>query len=278
MTGFSFLFRELLGSIRAQSGFLFTLTALFIFISIATFAVLLLIGNATPSDEPLGIGADEIAASLSPRLSAERVNDLYLQIREREDVASISFRFAEELSPGSTGGRLFIRATSAETAPAILAMVESLNGITSVEGGDPTPPAESVGISPAVRIGLLAGLVASVILALVLARGGYRALLRTFHGEIRIIRLSGTPERTIAMPVAALGLFLGLLTGLLLIVGIYLGLYAIGDTASAITGAETAGRVFGVTAAGFVLSLLLGSLIGLLGASLLSSKELAGRG
>ena len=273
MSGFSFLFRELLGSIRARSALLLSAASVLVFVSIASFATLLLLGGASPSDEATGIGPDEIVASLSPRLSAETVDDLYLEIQARSDVSSISFRFAEEVSPGSTGGRFFIRATSTEAAPEVLSAVEALDGITEATGGEPLPPAADVGLSPAFRIGLLVALVASIVLGLVLAREGYRALLRAFQGEIRIMRLSGTPERTIAAPVAALGLLLGLLTGLLLVVGVYLGLYAAGDSTSSITELQSAGRVFGVTAAGFVLSLLLGGLGGLLGASLLSGRE-----
>jgi hypothetical protein len=273
MSGFPFLFRELLGSIRARSALLLSASSLFVFVSIASFATLLLLGGTTPSVESSGIGPDEVVASLSPRLSAEAVDGLYFEIQARSDVSSISFRFAEEVSPGSTGGRFFIRATSAEEAPAVARAVEALDGIMAVTRGEPAPPPAKVGLSPALRIGLLVALVTSIVLSLVLARGGYRALLRAFRGEIRIIRLSGTPERTIAAPVAALGLLLGLLTGLLLVVGVYLGLYAAGDSAATISGVENGGRVLGVTAAGFVLSLLLGGLSGLLGASLLSARE-----
>lgn len=273
MSGFAFLFRELLGSIRARSALFFSLASLFIFVCTATFALLLLVGTATPPQPAGDLGADEIVASLSPRLSADAVNALYLQIRQRPDVAAVSFRFAEELSPDSTGGQLLVRATSAETAPGLLSAVQSMEGITTVVGGGPQRPEPEFGLSRTVRLGLLIALVAGIVLSLVLGRIGYLALLRAFHGEIRILRLSGTPERTIVLPVVALGVLLGLLTGLLLVVAVYLGLYALGEVASAASGLEDASRVLGVTFAGVVLSLLIGGLLGMLGASLLSSKE-----
>jgi cell division protein FtsX len=273
VSGFAFLFRELLGTIRTRSALLFSLAALSVLLCTAMFALLLLVGTAVAVEPSEGLAADEIVASLSPRLSADAVDALYLQIRERPDVSAVSFRFAEELSPGSTGGQLFIRATSSDVAPAVLAAVESMEGITNVAGGEPEPPKPGFGLSPTLRLGLLIALVASLVLSLILGRAGYVALLRAFHGEIRILRVSGSAERTIALPVIALGVLLGLLAGLLLVVAVYLGSYALGASASVAAGLDRAGRTLGVTCAGFCLSVLIGALVGLLGASLLSSKE-----
>lgn len=273
MSGFSYVFRELLGSIRARSAALLSLAALFVFVCIATFVALLLVGPEPSETGEAKLQANEIVASLSPRLSAEAVDELYLRIRARPDVSAVSFRFAEELTPGSTGGRLFVRAVSAEAAPTVFEAIEALAGITDVVGGEPAPAPEGIGLSPVLRIVLLVVLVASIALSLLLARSGYVALLRTFRGEIRIMRISGVPERAVALPVVGLGLLVGLLAGLLLVVGVYLGIYAAGDAASAVSGLQATGRVLGITVAGLLLSLLLGGLIGLLGASLLSSKE-----
>ena len=273
MSTFLFLFRELLGSIRARSAALLSASSLCVFVCLASFATLLLVGGTTDVVERGALGAAEIVVDLSPRLSAETVNGLYLQIRQRPDVASISFRFAQELSPGSTGGRFFIRTSSAEAMPGVLAAVAAMDGITEAEGGEVAPSSEGFALSVSARIGLLASLVLSVALSLILARGGYRALLGAFHGEIRIMRLSGTSERTIAPPIVGLGVLMGLLSGLLLVVGIYLGQYALGEATSGVSGLASGGRVLGVTFAGLTLGVLLGSLIGLFGASLLTSRE-----
>jgi len=273
MSTFFFLFRELLGSIRARSAVLLSASSLCVFVCLASFATLLLVGGTAGDGARGTLGAAEIVVDLSPRLSAETVNSLYLQIRQQPDVSSISFRFAQESSPGSTGGRFFIRTSSAEAMPDVLTAVAAMDGITQAEGGAAVPPSNGFALPASARIGLLALLVLSVAFSLVLARGGYRALLGAFHGEIRIMRLSGTSERTIAPPIVGLGVLMGLLSGLLLVVGIYLGQYALGEATSGISGLASGARVLGVTFAGLTLGVLLGGLIGLFGASLLTSRE-----
>lgn len=274
MSTFMFLFRELLGSIRARSGLLLTLSALFVFASLAAFAALLLIGGTVDEDvQSTTLGADEIVLHLSPRLSADAVNDLYVQLRQRPDVDSIAFHFAEEVSPGSTGGRFYVRAAAAEAMVDLVAVAETMNGITEIEAGEPMSEVPVFGLTGTVRIALLVSLIVCVALSLFLGRLGYRALLASFHSEIRVIRLSGASERAIILPVVGLGVMMGLLTGLLLIVGIFLAQYALGQTAGVVTSLGSDGRALGVSFAGLVLGLLLGSLIGLIGASLLTSRE-----
>ncbi|MGB2983934.1 MAG: hypothetical protein WBC63_08770 [Candidatus Bipolaricaulia bacterium] len=273
MSTFFFLFRELLGSIRARSATLFSAASLFVFVCLASFAALLLVGGVPNERGDAFLDEDEIEVHLSPRLSAEAVNDLYLEIRDRPDVASISFRFAQEVSPGSSGGRFFVRTASADATQGVLSAVELMSGITLAEAGTAAPSPGGFSLPSTARIGLLAALVLSVALSLVLARGGFRVLLGTFHGEIRVMRLAGAPERTIVPPVVALGILMGLLAGLLLVVGIYLAQYALGEGSHAVSELANSGRVLSVSFTGLILGLLLGSLIGLFGASLLSSRE-----
>lgn len=272
MSTLLFLFRELLGAIRTRSAVLFGAVILLVFVCLASFATLLLVGDGADGRPMESLDPDEIVVHLSPRLSAETVNTLYARIRSREDVASISFRFAEEVSPGSTGGRFFIRTTSAAAMSGVRDAVETMDGVTQVESGTGASAAPGLTLSASARLGLLVALVLSVVLSLALARAGFRALLRTFRVEIRVMRLSGTPERTIVPPVVGLGTLMGLLSSLLLVAGIYLGQYAIGDAAVAPRFAD-AGLVLGVTLAGLALGVLLGTLIGLFGASVLASRE-----
>jgi len=276
MSTFFFLFRELLGSIRARSGFLLTLSGIFVFVSLAAFAALLLVGGTDDATaDPVLLGPEEVILHLSPRLSADAVNDLYVELWQREDVRSVVFRFAEEVSPGTTGGRFYVRAVSSEATTALMELAETMNGVTQIEAGEATPVVQAVGLTPTMRIVLLAGLVICVAISLLLGRMGYRRLLSSFDGEIRVMRLSGTSERTIIFPVISLGVLLGLLTGLLLVVGIFLAQYALGEAAVGSGLAISGGHAVTVSIAGLVLGLLLGGLIGLLGASLLASREFA---
>jgi len=269
-----FLFRELLGSIRARTGFLLTLSGLFVFASLAAFAALLLIGgDADTREDPELLAPEEVILHLSPRLSADAVNDLYVELWVRDDVRSVVFRFAEEVSPGSTGGRFFVRAASAAATATLIELAETMSGVTEVEAGEPIPAPTPVGLTPTMRIILLVVLVACVAVSLLLGRLGYRRLLASFHSEIRVMRLSGASERAIVLPVVSLGVLLGLLTGLLLVVGIFLAQVALGNGTSGTVAVAFDGRALTVSMAGLILGLLLGGLIGLLGASLLASRE-----
>jgi len=273
MSEFLFLFRELLGSIRARSASLLALGGLLIFVCLGTFAVLLLVGGEGEPTREIGLGADEVVAHLSPRLSADAVNALYAEIQQREDVVSLAFRFAQEVSPGSTGGQFIVRTTSPDVTADVLESVRGMNGVTAAEAGTRPTAQPALALGGPLRMGLLGALVVSVVLSLVFSRSGFRALLGTFEAEIRVMRLSGVSERTIVPPVVALGTLIGLLAGLLLIVGIYLAQVGLGEGAAAVSELANGGRVLSVAFAGLVLGLLLGSLMGLLGASLLGSRE-----
>jgi cell division protein FtsX len=232
-----------------------------------------LVGSVTATNDEPPLDPDEIVVHLSPRLSANAVDDLYSRIRLRSDVAAVTFRFAEEVSPGSTGGRFFVRTTTIDARETVRTDLESMNGVTRVESHEGTPERNGFALPSSARLGLLLALVLSVVLSLVLGRIGFRALLGTFRVEIRMMRLSGTSERTIIPPVVGLGILMGLLSGLLLIAGIYLGQYAVGEGATDVPRLADSGLVLGVTFTGLVLGLLLGSFIGLFGASVLSSRE-----
>jgi len=92
MSTFFFLFRELLGAVRARSALYFSLSGLFILLCLCTFALLLLPPSSPAGAE--GPSPGEVVVRLSPRLAAATVDALYLQIRERSDVARIDFRLA----------------------------------------------------------------------------------------------------------------------------------------------------------------------------------------
>jgi len=250
MSTFFFLFRELLGAVRARCALYFSLTGMFILLFLCAFALLLL-----PASSPATTGAEnlspvEVVVRLSLRLAAATVDALYLQIRERSDVARINFRFAQEVNPGETGGYFFIEATSPSAANDIVQAVGALDGGSSVQAGEAADVQGGIAIDTSVRFGLLGGLVAFVVVSLIFARLGFSVLLRSFANEVRLMRLSGVSERMIYPPVVGLGVLVGLLAGLLLIVGIYLFQYA----------AE------GSTALASLLS-------GLFGVSILSSRE-----
>jgi len=272
MSTFFFLFRELLGSVRARSALYFSLSGLFILLFLCSFALLLLPASSREGGSEGGIPAGQVVVHLSPRLAAATVDALYLQIRERPDVARVSFRFAQEVNPGETGGYFFIEPASPDAAPAIVRVLEGLDGVSSVEtsGGDETDNASGIGIQT--RFGLLGGLVVFVVLSLLLARKGFSVLLRSFANEVRLMRLSGVSEWMIYPPVVGLGLLVGLLAGLLLIVGIYLFQYA-AEASAELSALMSGGYALAIAFAGLSLGIFIGGLCGLFGVSILSSRE-----
>ena len=273
-----FLVRELLGRVRAKSALYLALASLFLLLFLVTFAAFFLFSPArTDTQESINeLLAGEVMVRLSPRLSAAAIDALYLEIRDRSDVARINFQFARETDPEATGGRFRIEATSVDVVAVLVDEVRSLNGVTDVSWGvERDEP--GIFLSTGMRIGLLCGLVVTVMLSLVLARAGLRVLLESFAGEIRILRLSGLSERQILPPVVGLGLLIGLIAGLLLLVGLVLlrfGLSVSGsDTLDAIWGLATVGRTLGIGIGSLFLGILIGGLSGLFGASILSTRE-----
>ena len=258
---------------RARSALYFLLSGLFILLSLSSFAFLLLPASS-PTDPDVGSpSAGEVVVRLSPRLAAASIDALYLQVRERSDVKRIDFRFAQEVNPGETGGYFFIEATSPEAADDIAREMEDLDGVVGVETGEGGPPKSGgIEIEASVRFTILGGLAVFLGIGLFFARSGFSVLLRSFAGEVRLMRLSGVSERMIYPPVVSLGILLGFLAGLLLIMGIYLFQYAasgLEDIALLLSG----GRALAISIAGLSLGIFIGGLSGLFGVSILSSRD-----
>ncbi len=278
MNPFLFLFRELLGSIRARSALFFALTGLLLFVFLAVVGTFFLVPPSSPAEagEEAVLPIEEIRVHLSPRLSSATVDRMFLEIRAREDVGRVVFRFSQELDRDASGGVFVIGPTSPDVAPALVEALRSLNGVTEViERRSPGEPDRSP-LSTAARIGLLSSLVVTIALSLLFARIGYRELLRSFAGEIRLLRLSGISERTVVPLTVGVGVVIGFLAGLLLLVILYVLHYVVvsqGTPPAIFEGLTSGGRILGVSLINLLLGLVLGGLIGLFGAGLLGSRE-----
>ncbi len=276
MNPFLFLFRELLGSIRARSALFFALNGLFLFLFLGVVGTFFLVPSPETPSADGSLPIEEIQVQLSPRLSSASVDRMYLDIRSREDVERIVFRFSQELDRSASGGVFVIRPASPGAAPALVDELRLLNGVTEViERRSPGEPVRSP-LSTSVRIGLLASLVVTVALSLLFARSGYRELLRSFSGEIRLLRLSGISERMVVPLTVGVGILIGFLAGLLLLVILYVMHYVVisqGVPPRILEGLTSGGRIFGVSLINLLLGVVLGGLIGLYGASLLGSRE-----
>jgi len=162
---------------------------------------------------------------------------------------------------------------SAEVLDRLSEELLAMDGVVRVEG----PAAEfanlnGIPLPGALRIGLLAILALGLAGCLLSARYGFRALLRAFAREIRLLRLSGVSERTLVQPIVLLGVLLGFLAAFLLVL--------IGAVAHVITvagagflGVVQWGAVAQTGVLVVVLGIVLGGLVGLLGAGTLGGRE-----
>lgn len=278
MNPFLFLFRELLGSIRARSALFFTLTGLFLFAFLAVVGTFFLVPSSPSSDveDDDSLPIEEIQVYLSPRLSSATVDRMYLEIRGRQDIERVVFRFSQELDRDTSGGVFVIDPTSPAVAQQLIADMQSLNGVTEVVERRSQAEPDRSPLSTAVRIGLLSSLVLTIVLSLLFARGGYRELLRSFAGEIRLLRLSGVSERTVVPLTVGIGLLIGFLSGLLLLVILYVLHYVVvsqGAPPAVLEGLTSGGKILAVSLINLLLGTVLGGLIGLYGASLLGLRE-----
>lgn len=260
MTSFLFLERELLGAIRARSATWLSLALFTLFLFLACFAALFLLPDAD------GRGADEIVARVSPRLSPATINALFTRLQERSDLQKVDFNLPETVTSDRTAGTFTLVARPDADVDAIVESLRATDGITVVET---TTRARGIALSRGARLALLCGLVVCALGSLVLAREGFRALLATFRGEVRLLRLSGIAERQLLAAVIAAGLLVGFLAGLLLVLG--LALY--GVSSSDAEAAASVTRLVGVGGVSILLGVLMGGLMGLLGVGHLSSRR-----
>jgi hypothetical protein len=268
MSGFLFLERELLGAIRMRSGTLLLLTLVFLLLFLGCFASLFLLPAGSPLS-PGSLAPNELVAYVSPRLAPPSINALSLRLQERVDVQSVGYSLPDEITSERTGGHLHVIARSAADVAGLAAALRASDGILSVESSS---DAGGIALTQNVRIGLLCGLVVCALLALLLAREGFRSLLYGFSHEIRLVRLSGVSERRVVAAVEVTGLLIGVLAGVLLVLG--LALYALSISESAGSTLDVT-RVVAVGAVSLLLGALMGGLLGLLGAAHLASDRFA---
>ncbi len=271
-----FLFRELLGSIRAKSATYILFAGIFLFIFLASIACFFMIspGSVTRSTE--GQPIEEIRVFFSPRLSSATINQWFLDWRERDDIAALRFQFTEERD-GTASGGLFV-VTPADSALAST-LADEFRGIDGVDDVVEVPrefAIEGPSVSLVIRVILLVILVVTIVASLFCFRRGFQELLASFSGEIRMLRLSGVADRIVTLLIVALGILMGLLCGLLLLAALYL-LHRIAlsnvDAFLLLGGLQSGLRVLGVGMAGVGLGTILGGLSGLLGASLLHGRD-----
>ncbi len=276
MNRFFFLFGNLLGAVNTRIGTRLLFIVLLIFATLCIFASFFLVGTTTGQGNGPAIAPGELIVYLSPRLSSDEVESLYLQIREMPETRKINYHFAEEMGFDRAGGLFVIEAQNASAAASLQASMATVNGITGIDSATQVH-STSVSLSTVVRLVLLAILVVSIAATLVVARHVFSLLLDNFASEIRLMRVAGTPEQVIQPPIIALGILCGIIASMLLIVIVYLlHFLAISHPQAMIRAASgllMPGRVLMVSLVGLLIGVVLGGMIGLLGASLTGSRR-----
>jgi len=273
MSRFLFLFGNLLGAINRRIGSLFLGVVGLIVAALLIFAGFFLVGETTGQENGPALAPGEMVVYLSPQLSSDGVQSLYLKIRDMPETKTINYRFAQELGLDQAGGVFIIQAVNASAAASLQETIREMPGITSIDSVTEARGA-NVSLSSALRLGLLVGLIVSIAGSLILARYAFSLLLDRFSAEIRLLRLAGTPERVFQPPVVALGVLCGIIAAMLLVVVVYLAHFlALSHpqaTIHAACGLLLPGRVLMVSLVGSLIGIILGGLIGVLGASLTS--------
>lgn len=262
-----FVFGELFGAVRRRSGTLLAALTLSAAAFLLAFSGLFLVAEV---EESVGeLGPSTLAAHLSPTLTTRDVEALYLDLRGRSDVRSLSYLFGQEVGKRG-GGVLRIEATGPDAAARLGEDLRSTSGVARVEGpGRQSAPGTP--LDPATRLGLLIALAVTLVATVFLARIAYGALLGDFEGEIRLLRLSGVPEATLQWPLILLGGIVGLaaaLFALLVLTLLHVWTTAQPGALGFAPGLASAGRVTLAALVSIPLGLLLGALGGVLGASL----------
>jgi len=276
MTMPMFLFRELLGSIRAKSATFFLFGGLLLFLFLASIACFFMISPGSVARSTEGQPIEEIRVFLSPRLSSATIDQWFLDWRERDDIAALRFQFAQEFDDSASGGLFVVTPTDPEMAASLASEFRGVDGVIDVVEIPRELAIKTPSVSLIVRITLLIILVSTVSASLFCFRRGFHELLSSFSGEIRMLRLSGIAERVVILLVVALGVLMGLLAGLLLVAGLYLfhRLALSHVVAFSLFGGLLNGlRILSAGMTILALGTLLGGLSGLLGASLLHGRD-----
>ena len=271
-----FLFRELLGAIKAKSAMFFAFAGVFLLLFLASIACFFMISPGSVSRTTEGQPTEEIRIFLSPRLSSATIDQWFLEWRERTDVAALRFQFAQELDETASGGLFILTPADPASAADLASELREIEGVTEVVEVPRELAIEAPSISLVIRISLLVILLVTIVASLFCFRRGFHELLTAFSGEIRMLKLSGIAERIVSVLVVALGLLLGLLSGVFLLAVLFL-LHQIAlsnaESLSLFGGLASGLRVLGVGLTAMALGTVLGGLAGLLGASLLHSRE-----
>ncbi|UCF09498.1 MAG: hypothetical protein JSW65_05385 [Candidatus Bipolaricaulota bacterium] len=274
MSVFFYVFRDILGSLKPRGALLLFAAGALVFAVLGTFSAFFLLDVPPSTGATSGIEG-ELIAYFHAQVTTFEVEQIYLDLRDDERVEQIAFVLPQDLTRPDSAGALVVKSSEA-SSDVLLSELEGSGAFTRVvrtvtHGGNLTA------LPVPTRTGLLVGLLVGIALCLVVARYGLRTVLATFDGQLRIMQLSGTEEKTVFLPILAVGLGCGLITCLLFIAVLYaFHLAAVanpGATIASANGLLSADRVRLVAVLSGLIGIALGALIGALGVGLAARRS-----
>lgn len=216
------LLKELLRLLRRKGLGSLLLAWLVLILFLALLDLFILVGGGLEEG-----GGGELLVPLSPGLLPSKVDQLYLEIREWEEVAQVRFIFAEEVRAGlvklalpDLAGDLFrVQLRDPAEVAIVKERLEELPGVASVISHERGALEGFFRTLGKLRWPLL---VILGLLALIRLREALRSLIMSFGGELQLLHLSGVARKTMERPFLLLAGLLGLGGGLLIMLGLYL--------------------------------------------------------
>lgn len=275
-----YLLKELLKSLNTRSLRSFISVPLIIFAFLAVFSFSLLTWSN------LGQQRSQIIAVLQEDLSESRTDQLYLEIREWEELAYpyLKFILKDEIISGkekvlipnlnSNFFRVFLR--DPKEGEGVAKKLEELEGVERAVIPKRGTLQNVLASTAGVKAGVIALLVILFLGASLAVRSATRALIHNWEGELQLLHLSGVSSGTISLPFLLMGAFLGLIGALVTILLIYaVHLWGVSTPESfyqMFPAILSSGAVHGLVLRSLGLGLILGLLGGALGIGTLSTQ------
>lgn len=198
-------------------------------------------------------GSVQIIAILKEEAALAEINQLYLEIRSWTEVASLKYVPKEAVK----SRRFEIALKDPEDAPSVAASLQGFSPIETVLAPKPSSLnlyLQKIPQREAVVWGTLSFL---LLISMGMIRWALRSLMKSFKGQIEILKLAGVSPATIRSPFVFMGILYGLLGALGAVLLFYLVLEANGLLVMALA---TAGFGILLGALGSWLSLRLGGI------------------
>jgi hypothetical protein len=274
MSVFFYVFRDILGSLKPRGALLLFAAGALVFAVLGTFSAFFLLDMPPSAGTTSGIDG-ELIAYLNAQLTTLEIEEVYLAFREDPRVERLAYILPQDLTRPDSGGAFIVESGEATTEE----LYEELEGHAAFTRVDRTVAhgGNLTALPAATRTGLLIGLVVGIALCLVVARVGLHVVLETFDGQLRIMQLAGTEEKTYYLPIFAVGLGCGLLASMVFIAVLYaFHIAALANPTTAIASANgllSAQRVQLVAVLSGLIGVALGALIGALGVGLAARRS-----